>query len=79
MFGYVILGCSVFYFCSVMGIIIADKIESHKRNKKLERELNEPIAVKISIVDENKTTMGYISSNEDFQKLLKQHLTNEIL
>ena len=79
MFGYFILGYGVVSFCSTLGMIIADKIRDYKRKKRFEQIPNEPVAIKVSIVDGVKTTTGYISNDEDFQKLIQKHLTNEIL
>lgn len=75
MFGYFILGYGMVSLCSTLGMIIADKIEDYKRKKRFEKIPDEPVAIKVSIVDGVKTTTGYISNDEDFQKLIQKHLT----
>lgn len=74
MIGYFVLGYGVVSFGSVLGMIIADKIEDYKRKKIFEKIPNEPVAVEVTIVDGVKTTTGYISNDEDFQKLIQEYL-----
>lgn len=74
MIGYFVLGCGVVSLGSALGMIMDDKIKDYKRKKMLEKILNEPVAVKVTIVDGDKTTTGYISNDEDFQKLIQKYL-----
>ena len=74
MVGYFVLGYSMVSLCSTLGMIIADKIENYKRKKRFEQIPNEPVAIKVSIIDGVKTTTGYISNDEDFQKLVQEYL-----
>ena len=76
MFGYFILGYGIIVFCQAMGMVIADKIEDYQRKKRLEKALNEPIVVKVSIVDEVMESVGFVGSQEEFEELVKNHLTN---
>ena len=75
MFGYLMLVCGTIALMNALGMIIADKISDYQRKKRLEKALKEPITVRVKIIDGTKTTIDYVDSNEDFQKLLKKHLT----
>ena len=74
MVGYFILGYGAVSLGSALGMIIADKIKDYKRKKTLEKIPNEPVSVKVTIVDGDKTTTGYIRNEEDFQKLVQEYL-----
>ncbi len=75
MFGYFILAYGVISLSSAIGMVITDKIKDHQRKKRLEKALNEPIIVKVRIVDEGMESVGYVGSQEDFEKIMQNHLT----
>lgn len=75
MFAHLILVNGVFFLSFAIGMVIADKIEDYKRKKSLKKTLNQPIMVKVRIVGNGKTTIDYVDSTEDFQKLVQKHLT----
>jgi hypothetical protein len=75
MFAHLILVNGALFLSFAIGIVIADKIEDYKRKKNLKKTLNQPTMVKVRIVDNGKTTIDYVDSAEELQKLVQKYLT----